>query len=99
MISHARDDVPPPSRLVPDLPRDVEAILLTCLAKEPTDRFASSAALGRALAACSVAGQWTRDDAACWWEAHSDSVRPESMPAADAMSFVVEEDLHLDAAQ
>ena len=64
MISHARDAVQPPSQLVPDVPADVEAVLLKCLAKEPAERFATAAALGRALAACSVAGEWTREDAA-----------------------------------
>ncbi|HXY36670.1 MAG TPA: serine/threonine-protein kinase, partial [Planctomycetaceae bacterium] len=99
MISHARDAVPPPSRFASDLPADVEAILLKCLAKEPAERYASSAALGRALAGCSVAGQWTRDDAACWWQAHADSLVPGSLPATEATSFVVQEDLPVDAAR
>jgi serine/threonine-protein kinase len=91
MISHARDTVPPPSQLNTDLPADVEAILLKCLAKEPAERFASSAALGRALAACSVAGQWTRDDAARWWEAHRESLVPGSATATDTEAFVLSE--------
>jgi serine/threonine protein kinase len=99
MISHARDVVPPPSQFAPDLPRDVEAILLKCLAKDPAARFASSAALERALASCSVAGQWTRDDAARWWQTHADSLVPGSLTATDTMSFLVEEDLHVNAAK
>ncbi len=99
MISHARDAVPPPSQFAAGLPRDVEAILLKCLAKDPAERFASSAALERALAACSVAGHWNRDDAADWWQTHADLVVPGSLTATDAMSFVVEEGLPLDAAR
>jgi hypothetical protein len=91
MIAHARDVVQPPSQLAPDLPRDVEAILLKCLAKDPQERFASSAALGRALAACSVAGQWTRDDAALWWHAHQETLVPGSATAAESASFVLNE--------
>jgi eukaryotic-like serine/threonine-protein kinase len=68
LVAHARDAVRPPSQLIPEVPADVEAIVLKCLSKEPADRFASSAALGEALAACSVAEQWTRHDAARWWD-------------------------------
>jgi eukaryotic-like serine/threonine-protein kinase len=91
MISHARDAVHPPSQLATDLPADVEAILLKCLAKDPEERFTSSAALGRALAECSVAGRWTRDDAALWWQAHSDSLVAGSTTAVDSESFVLYE--------
>jgi eukaryotic-like serine/threonine-protein kinase len=97
MISHARDAVQPPSQLVPDLPADVEAILLKCLAKDPAERFASSAALGRALAACSVAGEWTRDDAAGWWSARADSLAPGFTSTGDTESLVLNEGLPLDA--
>jgi serine/threonine protein kinase len=92
MIAHARDAVRPPSQLAPDLPADVETILLKCLAKDPAERFASSAALGRGLAGCSIAGHWTRDDAAHWWQAHQDSLVPGLATATDTMSFIVKED-------
>ncbi|HEV8070839.1 MAG TPA: hypothetical protein VGP76_24195 [Planctomycetaceae bacterium] len=91
MISHARDTVPPPSQLNTDLPADVEAILLKCLAKDPAERFASSAAMGRVLAACSVAGQWTRDDAAGGWEAHRESLVPGSATATAPEAFALSE--------
>ncbi len=96
MIAHARDAVPPPSEVVPDLPADVEAILLKCLAKSPDERFASSAALGEALAACSVAGQWTRTDAARWWQAHQESLVPGSATESETGSFILKEDSQLD---
>jgi serine/threonine-protein kinase len=99
MISHVRDNVPPPSQFVPDLPADVEAILLKCLAKDPQARFASSAALGEALAGCSVAGQWTKSDAARWWQAHQDSLMPGSADAIATGSFLVQTDLQLEAPQ
>jgi serine/threonine-protein kinase len=99
MIAHARDAVRPPSQLVPDLAADVEAILLRCLAKDPEERFATSAALGRALATCSVAGQWTRDDAARWWAAHLDSLVPGCAAVGDTAAFELMPDLHLDTAQ
>jgi eukaryotic-like serine/threonine-protein kinase len=99
MISHARDAVRPPSQLAPDLPADVEAILLKCLAKEPAERFTNSAALGEALATCSVAGKWTRNDAARWWQEHRDSLVPGSATVTDTGSFELKTDLQLDASQ
>jgi hypothetical protein len=99
MISHARDAVPPPSQVVPDLPSDVEAILLKCLSKNPEERFGSSAALGEALAACSVADHWTRTDAARWWAEHQNSLVPGSATATDTGSFEIKTDLQLEASQ
>jgi eukaryotic-like serine/threonine-protein kinase len=97
MISHARDVVPPPSKFAPELPQDVEAILLKCLAKNPDERFASATALGEALASCSVAGQWTRADAARWWKTHKDSLIAGSATAIDTGSFAVQTDLQRDS--
>jgi serine/threonine-protein kinase len=72
LIAHARDPVAPPSQIVKSIPSDVEALVLRCLAKDPNQRFQSASALSEALAACSVAGQWTYADAARWWQLHRD---------------------------
>jgi eukaryotic-like serine/threonine-protein kinase len=71
MVAHARDAVTPPSQTVASVPADVEAVVLRCLSKVPAHRFQTAAALGEALAICSVAGHWTFADAARWWQAHS----------------------------
>ena len=68
IIAHASQDVVPPSRLRPDIPADLEAIVMRCLAKRPADRFQDVAGLALALAECSVAGQWNRERAADWWQ-------------------------------
>lgn len=39
----------PPTQFVPDLPADVEAIILTALAQQPEDRFADAQAMAAAL--------------------------------------------------
>ena len=37
MIAHARDPVVPPSRHRADIPADLEAVVVRCLAKKPED--------------------------------------------------------------
>jgi serine/threonine-protein kinase len=69
MIAHARDPVVPPSRLRPEIPEDLERVVLRCLAKDPAERFPDVASLERALAACDCAGDWDADWAARWWRA------------------------------
>jgi len=67
MIAHASEAVTPPSVYRPDLPADLEAIVMRALAKSPVDRFQDTASLAGALAACECAGRWSRQEAARWW--------------------------------
>lgn len=67
IIAHMHEDVTPPSTIRPDIPEDLEAIVLKCLAKDPQDRYQDAASLAFALAECSAAGAWTREQAAAWW--------------------------------
>jgi eukaryotic-like serine/threonine-protein kinase len=67
MVSHAHDEVIPPRRIRPDIPADLEQVVLRALAKSPAERYQSAAALGRALADCESAGEWSRQQAAIWW--------------------------------
>jgi serine/threonine-protein kinase len=54
----------------PDIPSDLEQVVLKAMAKDPADRYASAKELRRALSRCEVAGRWSRTMAACWWECH-----------------------------
>ncbi len=67
LVAHARDQALPPSKLVPGVPADLERVVLRCLAKEPSDRYASVEELETALAACELAGVWSQAHAAEWW--------------------------------
>jgi serine/threonine-protein kinase len=68
MMAHARDPVIPPSKLRADAPRDLEAILLHCMAKEPADRYADADSLNRAFSRCQHANAWDTQKAALWWK-------------------------------
>ena len=70
LSAHANETVLPPSRHRPDLPDDLERVVLRCLSKRPEDRFPDAASLAEALAACRSAGDWDEDDAARWWQTY-----------------------------
>ena len=39
IVAHLREEPPPPSKFVPELPEAVDGLLASCLAKAPDDRF------------------------------------------------------------
>jgi hypothetical protein len=83
ILAHAHEPVVPPSHLRSDIPADLEAVVLRCLAKNPADRYPSAAALREALQECVAAGGWTSADAAQWWQSHGSSdVQAEAMAQA-----------------
>jgi eukaryotic-like serine/threonine-protein kinase len=67
MMAHARDPVVPPSQVRPEVPADLEQVILCCLAKRADSRYSDVKALGRALAACAAANEWDADKARDWW--------------------------------
>jgi serine/threonine-protein kinase len=69
ILARLHEPPPPPSMSRPDVPRDLEAVVLHCLAKHPSDRFPSIKALGDALAACDAAAEWCPSLAEAWWAA------------------------------
>jgi len=52
------------------IPRALEDLILSCLAKEPAKRPQSARALSLRLSELEGAKAWTQDDARQWWEAH-----------------------------
>lgn len=73
LIAHAQEDVTPPSEYRPDLPKDLEQIVIRCLAKKPRDRFATAEDLAQALADCDCADRWSQQQAVEWWQRHKES--------------------------
>jgi serine/threonine-protein kinase len=67
MIAQASEPVTAPSVYRPEIPADLEAIVLRCLEKSPSERFQDTASLAAALAECECAGRWSREAATRWW--------------------------------
>ena len=65
--AHVSEQVTPPRELVADVPADVEAVILRCLAKRPEDRFRDARAVADALGACACAAEWDESRAERWW--------------------------------
>jgi serine/threonine-protein kinase len=71
MAAHIRDQPEPPSwRTELPIPPELEAIIMSCLAKHPEDRPASAEELSRLLAEVPFYCPWNRDRAESWWRAH-----------------------------
>jgi eukaryotic-like serine/threonine-protein kinase len=70
LSAHAGESVPPPSRHRPDIPADLECVVLKCLEKNPDDRYSDTERLAEALASCATAGSWDERTAAAWWQEH-----------------------------
>ncbi|MEX0711257.1 MAG: serine/threonine-protein kinase [Pirellulales bacterium] len=74
IVALAREEVVPPSQVRPDVPADLEQVVLRSLNKRPDDRFQDAVALSEALADCAAAGGWSRDHAARWWRQTDDTL-------------------------
>jgi serine/threonine protein kinase len=64
------DEPARPSQHQPDVPADLEAVVLRCLAKRPEDRYQDVDQLEQALSECAAADRWTQAQAVRWWHEH-----------------------------
>ncbi len=71
------------SRLGAELPKDLELVILACLAKDPTDRPRSAGELIRMLERLSVP-EWTVSEAEAWWDEYGEAARAMAREPASA---------------
>ena len=76
MVAHAKEPVTPPRKWNPSIPEDLEAVVLKCLSKEPSDRYSSPREMAEALSACEHAGQWDYEKAGAWWRERAAEIDP-----------------------
>jgi serine/threonine-protein kinase len=71
ILQHAQTPPTPPSaRTSQPIPRALEELVLSCLAKDPADRPQSARELSARLASVELMGQWTQGRAEEWWTTH-----------------------------
>jgi serine/threonine-protein kinase len=68
MYARLKEAVEPPSAHCPDVPQDLERVVVQCLALEKGTRFPNAQALHKALASCQCGGDWDEDHAKDWWD-------------------------------
>jgi serine/threonine-protein kinase len=68
MMQHAHTaPAPPSSRTGQPIPRELERLVLSCLAKDPADRPGSARELAHRLGAIGGMSEWTQERAKDWW--------------------------------
>jgi serine/threonine-protein kinase len=66
--------IPPSKRSELSIPRQLEAILMMCLEKDPANRPASALQLDQQLAQVRCEAVWTNERAREWWETHAPEI-------------------------
>ena len=89
MLAQMTEEAQRPRALRPDLPMDLESVVLRCLSKQPEQRFQDIEALDGALSGCEAAGNWNQDEAAQWWSTHKPDTRPPVEPPSPASAPTV----------
>lgn len=67
LISHVNQEPAPLTQFEPTIPRDLEEVVLRCLAKNPSERFQNAWELAKALDDCALSGEWNSQKAHDWW--------------------------------
>jgi serine/threonine protein kinase len=73
---------PPSERLGRELPPELEALVMQCLAKDPSERPASAAETRDRLTAMDGVDGWGQAEARAWWEERGATLGPESAETA-----------------
>jgi serine/threonine-protein kinase len=70
LVAQMEEAAAPLTNWQPDIPTDLQSIVLRCLEKAAANRFPDAATLEKALACCACAKEWTEAQASAWWQAH-----------------------------
>ena len=71
LVDHLHSPAPPPSqRSSLPIPRAVDALVLACLEKEPTNRPQHAGDVLQLIADCQLADAWSSERARTWWALH-----------------------------
>jgi serine/threonine protein kinase len=75
LMAHLNEPAPSLADLGVHVPAEMEAVIATCLAKSPSDRYPDARSLAAALDAVPGAGEWTEARAAECWTRARDAIR------------------------
>ncbi|QGJ70948.1 Serine/threonine-protein kinase PknB [Planctomycetales bacterium 10988] len=68
IVAQANEIPKPLQEWNPEIPDDLEQVILRLLEKDPNDRFQTVGELQAALEELSICREWTREDAEAWWK-------------------------------
>ena len=88
VLAHHLHSAPeaPSVRMNAAVDRDLEKLLMDCLAKRPDDRPESARLLRERLRVCAAARRWSPHRAAEWWKSHRSQLRSAQPPSSRAGS-------------
>ena len=92
LLQHISAPPQPPSDFRPDLPDELEELVLRCLAKNPSDRPSDAIELGQQLASIPIEQWWDQEQAMQWWK-HNLPVAKESVSQHDT-SVAIDSETH-----
>jgi serine/threonine-protein kinase len=70
LLRHVQDQpVPPSQRTELPVPKELDDLVLACLAKDPNERPQDAQQLFQMACGC-AAGSWSQHEARLWWESH-----------------------------
>jgi serine/threonine-protein kinase len=68
MAAHLAEPLVAPRMMCPDIPDDLERVVLQCLVKDPQSRFPNMTVVENALAGCACSDGWSGEQSDAWWQ-------------------------------